>query len=134
MTQQLKSRCANERERKPANEPTQYVMYKNNIYSITTTCLISILSDEIIIDRKKINNMDIKFLLNDDPTYKLDTPYYNDDDDPLSYYGKIQGSNQFVFTNSRSDIIILNAGEKASLQSTPRCENGIQQIQRQIQR
>ena len=127
--QQLKLRCDYEREMKPANESTQYVMYNNNIYSITKTCLVSILYDEIIIDRKKINNTDIKFLLND-PTYKLFTPYYNNDDDPLSYYGKLQGSNQFVFTNSRSDIIILNRGD-VSLQPTSRCVNSAQQIQRQ---
>ena len=126
--QQLKSRCDYERERKPANEPTQYVMYNNKIYNITKSCLESISSGERI-DRNKINNKDIKFLLND-PTYKLFTTYYNDDDDPLSYYGKIQGSNQFVFTNSRSDIIILNRGD-VSLQPTSRCENSAQQIQRQ---
>jgi len=68
--------------------------------------------------------------VNDFSIYKKYTKYYNDDDDPLSYYGRLQGSKKYVFTNSRGDIIILNTSE-ASLQPTSRCVNDRQQIQGQ---
>lgn len=107
-------------------------MYQNTIYSITKSCLISLYGGKIIIDRKTIDEKDIKLLLNDSTyTRSNSTQYYYEDDVPLYYYGKINGSIQYVFADAvGNNAIILNSGV-VSLQPIARCVNDTQQIQRQ---